>query len=403
MVDIRPFRALRPQPQAAAQVACPPYDVVNTAEARNFIDREPLSFMRVIRSDAAYEGDPYDPAVYTQAKEALEALENDGVLFEDGEPSYYIYSLQDGDHVQTGVVGCAAVNDYEAGRIKIHEMTRPQKERDRTQHLIVTGVHSGPVFQAFTATDELKSALSVYMQQEPLYEVTDERSVVHRVWKVATSEHIQQLLQALPHSYIADGHHRAASACACAKEMRARNGEGPWDHFLTVLFPHDELRIMPYNRIVHSLPLAPTEFLERLRASFTVTTPGPAQPERKGEISLYLEGKWHLLTPNQEIMNTGDPVEALDVSVLTRAVLQPILGIEDVRTDPNIDFVGGIRGTEELERLVMTGEAACAFSHFPVSVEELMSVADAGKIMAPKSTWFEPKLLSGLLVHRFGR
>ena len=405
MAILKPFKALRPQPEFAQEVAAAPYDVINTEEARTAAVGKPNSFLHVTRSEIDLpEGtDPYDPAVYQKAADNLAALRELNVLIQDQEPALYVYRIRMGEHVQTGIVGTASVDEYDAGTIKKHEKTRPAKENDRTRHMLALGAQPGPVFLTYREDPEITALADAATTGEPLYSVTAEPNVEHMLWRVAQPAPFEERFAKVPCLYIADGHHRIASASRARAELRRANpahtGEEPYNFLLSVIFPHNQLQILPYNRIIKELPGTPADLLEGLKEQFRVQPGASPEAAERGTFRLYLEGQWHCLTPKPEIPLHEDPVAALDVSILHARVLAPLLGIGDERTDPNVDFVGGIRGTAELERLVNERRAACAFSLHATSIEDLLSVADAGAIMAPKSTWFEPKLRSGLLIH----
>ena len=405
MAIMNPFRALRPRPEHAQAVASVPYDVINTAEARALAGDNPHSFLRVIRSEIEFGGDvdPYSDAVYQRAAENLAKLVDGGVLTRDAGPALFIYRIEMGDHVQTGLFGAASLDEYENGLIKKHENTRPQKEDDRTRHMLALGVQPGPVILTYRAVPELSTRFDAECRGEALYDVNTETGVRHRIWRAEDAAGLSAAFEAVPCMYVADGHHRIASAARCRAQLREKNprhsGEEPYNFVLAAVFPDDALRILPYNRIIKRLPLSAEALLEGLARAFEVVQDAGPVPERKGRFHLYLGGSWYGLLPKTGETLPDDPVEALDVRILHRKALEPLLGIGDERTDTNIDFVGGIRGTDELERLVDGGDAACAFSMFATSISELLDVADRNVIMAPKSTWFEPKLRSGLLIH----
>ena len=392
MSVLLPFRALRPAPQVASRVASVPYDVVNTDEARALTASEALSFLRVTRSEVDLPADmpPYDDSVYARAVQNLTELRKSAVLVQDEQPSLYVYRLRMGDHEQTGVAGLYSVDEYNRGLIKKHEKTRKDKEDDRTRHIKDTGAQTGVVFLTYRASKAVDAVVARVVKGAPLYSLKAADGVGHEVWQVtgADSDALVQGFAALPALYIADGHHRAASA--------ARSGAS---HFIAVSFPDDQVQILSYNRTVKDLgSQTPESLIKALGDAGVLVSPGPAVPDRAGCVSMFLSGRWHTLelpTPAPGTPRT----DTLDVEVLQQRVLQPILGVGDPRTDKRIDFVGGIRGTAELEKLVKSGKAAVAFSMYPVSVADLMAIADAGGIMPPKSTWFEPKLRDGLLVH----
>ncbi len=405
---IQALRVDRPPPHEAGRVAAPPYDTLSTAEARALAKDNPLSFLHVSRAeiDLPLGTDPYSDAVYEGAKQHLAKLRKEEHLNRDSVPAIYIYEQHWKEHVQRGfVVGCH-VDDYERNVIKKHETTRQVKENDRLRHIRTLGVQAGLVFLAFrdnAATDDLLSDLG---EGKPLYDFIDENQVRHVAWRV-TGSAVGDVIAAfakVPTAYIADGHHRAASAWRAGKELRAENprhtGEETYNWFPACIFPASSLRILPYNRVVKDLNgLSPAEFLERLRTACKVTGAPAPEPEFPGQVSLYLEKHWHGL--KFDLPKGKDPLARLDANVLQDRVLGPILGIVDPRTDTRIDFVGGIRGTAELMKLVDSGAYAAAFSMRPVPLEQMMEVADAGQIMPPKSTWFEPKLRSGLFVYPY--
>lgn len=399
---IFPFSALRPAPAAAARVAAVPYDVVTTDEARALADGNPLSFLHVSRAeiDLPADTDPYSPAVYARAAENLAALRERAPMVVEDAPSFYVYRLHMGAHVQTGIAACFSIDEYDKGGIKKHEKTRPDKEDDRTRHMIAIGAQTGPVFLTYRASAAVDAIVARVTSGAPLYDITADDGVRHVVWKVPAAENagIVEAFAAVPHLYIADGHHRAASA-ARARAHLASRGAGEHDRVLAVAFPDVQMQILPYNRVVRDLNGRDAEaFLRAVSERMPVTPGGPATPAERGEVAMYVAGKWYTLDLGEPAFG-ADPAESLDVSRLQDAVLTPLLGIVDVRTDKRIDFVGGIRGTAALESMVDSGAFAVAFSLAPVSVDDLMRIADAGGIMPPKSTWFEPKLRDGLLSH----
>ena len=408
MAALHPFRALRPRPAEAAQVAAVPYDVVSRGEARALAGDNPLSFLRVSRAEIelAPETDPYSDVVYERASENFLRLKERTLVVED-EPSVYFYRLRMGSHDQTGLVACYSIDEYERGGIRKHERTRRDKEDDRTRHMSALGAQTGPVFLTYQASPAVAAIAGLATAAEPLFDFAASDGVQHTVWRVggtdrdALAAHFEQI----PRLYIADGHHRAASAARTRTRLAALRGAGTslgdgadFNTMLAVAFPHDQVQILAYNRVVTDLGrLAPGAFLEAIRERFTIE-PGPAAPAGRGEVAMYFQHAWHTLRP-ATAPDGSDPLASLDVSVLQADLLAPILHITDVRTDRRIDFVGGIRGTSALKRLVDSGQAAVAFSLFPVSVANLMAVSDADGIMPPKSTWFEPKLRDGLLIH----
>jgi uncharacterized protein (DUF1015 family) len=394
MARLYPFRALRPKPEVAAQVAAVPYDVVSVDEARSLADGNPLSFLRVSRPELELPPgtDPYSDAVYERAAQNFATLKA-GSFVVEGEPSVYFYRLRMGDHTQTGLAACFSIDEYDRDIIKKHEKTRPDKEDDRTRHMRTLGAQTGPVFLTYRESADIDAICQRATSAAPLFDFEAVDGVRHTVWRVtgADRDALVAAFAHVPALYIADGHHRAASAA------RARTA-GRDGGFLAVAFPRNQVQILPYNRTVKDLAgLTPAAFLAAVGEAFTIE-PGPATPVRRGEISMYVSGTWHTLRP-RVAPDRADAIGSLDVSVLQDRLLAPILKIADVRTDKRIDFVGGARGTAALERQVNTGTAAVAFSLYPVAVADLMAVSDAGAIMPPKSTWFEPKLRDGLLIN----
>ena len=403
MAFIAPFRALRPTPASAPRVAAVPYDVVNTQEAHALANGNPLSFLHVSRAeiDLPPNTDPYSDTVYRKAVENFAALKTQAPLVDEEAPSLYVYRLQMGRHVQTGIAGTFSIDEYDRGVIKKHEHTRRDKEDDRTRHMIELRAQTGPVFLTYRAASGVDRIVARASGQQPLFDFTAPDGVQHTIWRAdgADVNDLVAAFDAIPLLYIADGHHRAASAARARQQLRGANGGGgEWDTVLAVAFPDNQMQVLPYNRVVKDLgSYSPQSLLAKLRERYVVKE-GPAMPARKGEVAMFLDGKWHTLVLGA---GPGDvsPADRLDVSRLQDTVLTPVLGIGDVRTDKRIDFIGGARGTSELERLVNSGKAAVAFSLYPVSVDDLMQVCDAGGIMPPKSTWFEPKLRDGLLSH----
>jgi uncharacterized protein (DUF1015 family) len=403
MALIRPFRAIRPRPELAARIAAVPYDVVDTAEARELARDNPYSFLHVSRAevDLPADTDPYADEVYTRAWEAFEAFRSSW-LVQDDAPHVYVYRLTMGDHTQTGVAATFAVQEYLDDRIRKHEKTRKQKEDDRTRHITELRAQTGPVLLTYAQTSSVDEIVARVAATAPLYDFTAGDDISHTVW-MADADDSDALVAAfgdVPTLYIADGHHRAASAARACTSL----GAGPDDdaaYFLAVAFPDMQMRILPYHRVVKDLHgHTPEAFLTALAQRLPVSAGGP-DPARKGECTMYIKGKWYAitLTAPAGAAAGGDPTETLDASLLADKVLAPLLGIDDLRTDPRIDFVGGIRGTGALTRLVDSGQAAVAFAMYPVTLGDLMAIADAGAIMPPKSTWFEPKLRDGLLAH----
>lgn len=410
MAIVRPFQAFRPLPHLAAAVASKPYDVLNSDEARIEAEGNPISFLHVGKPEI--DLDPsihlYDPRVYEQGRFNLQKLISDGVLVQDSTPKLYLYAQTMNGHVQYGLVGCVSVTEYLNDTIKKHELTRRDKEDDRTMHVRITNAHSGPIFLTYRADREIDGAVERIAAGFPVYDFVAADSVRHQVWTIDDQETIERLssqFARIPSLYVADGHHRSASAARVGKERADANphhrGDEEYNFFLAVLFPHNQLRIMDYNRVVRDLNgLTLESFMQSIGKQFSVTRIDERQhPRQKGEFAMYLDRTWYRLTASKEILDNPDPVEVLDVSILQQHLLHPILGIADPRTDKRIDFVGGIRGLAELERRVDSGEMQLAFALYPTSIEELIAIADAGKIMPPKSTWFEPKLRDGLLVH----
>jgi uncharacterized protein (DUF1015 family) len=400
---LAPFCALRPAPAAAPRVAAVPYDVVSTDEARAQAAGNPLSFLRVSRAEIDLpEGtDPHSDVVYARAVANYERLKREAPMLSEEASSVYVYRLRAGGHEQTGIAACYSIDDYDRDRIKKHERTRRDKEDDRTRHLLDLRAQTGPVFLVYRAVAAIDALVAATASTAPLYDFAATDGVQHMVWRVTQdrAQALVDLFEAIPALYIADGHHRAASAARARGELRRRvGGAGEWDTFLAVAFPGSQVRILPYNRVVRDLGSMTSASLLRVLGERVTIRKGSAVPERRGDVSMFLDGEWHTLTFGAG--GTGmSPADRLDVSRLQDDVLTPILGIGDVRTDPRIDFVGGIRGTGALETLVRSGRAAVAFSMYPTGVDDLMAIADAGGIMPPKSTWFEPKLRDGLLIH----
>src|ERR1044071_4091099 len=402
MASIAPFRALRPTPASAARVAAVPYDVVNAQEAHALANGNALSFLHVSRAeiDLPPDTDPYSDAVYRKAVDNFHTLNKDAPLVTEDQPSLYVYRLGIGNHVQMGIAGTFSIDEYDRGVIKKHEFTRKDKEDDRTRHMIELRAQTGPVFLTYRASPAVDRVVSRVTGQRPLFDFTAADGVQHTIWRADAGD-VRDLVSAfaaIPELYIADGHHRAASAARARQQLGANGARGEWDRVLAVAFPDDQTQVLPYNRVVKDLgSYTPESLLAKLREQFTVKE-GPATPARKGEVAMYLDGKWHTIVLGEA---SGDlsAADRLDVSRLQQDVLTPLLGVGDIRSDKRIDFVGGARGTSELEKLVNSGKFSVAFSLYPVSVSDLMAVCDAGGIMPPKSTWFEPKLRDGLLSH----
>ncbi len=408
MATVRPFRALRPPREKAPQVSAVPYDVVSTPEARQLAQGNPLSFLHVSRAeiDLPDGTDPYAGAVYARAAENFSWLKREAPLTLESEPSLYVYRLRREDHEQTGIAGCYSLNEYDGDIIRKHERTRPDKEDDRTRHMLALNAQTGPVFLTYRGRSEIDAVVEEAKRTEPLFHFTASDGVAHAVWRIGgqAAGRLAEQFRPAPLLYIADGHHRAASAARARRELAGKNpkhtGEEPYNFFLAVAFPAGQVRILPYNRVVKELHgRTPKEFLEMLRGRFSVTSYASPSPARKGEISVYVAGRWYGLRIPPG--GAAGAISSLDAAFLQEKILEPLLGIKDIRTDKRIQFVGGIRGTRELERLVDSGKAAVAFSLYPVSLDDLMAVSDANEIMPPKSTWFEPKLRDGLLIHVF--
>jgi uncharacterized protein (DUF1015 family) len=396
MSAIYPFAALRPTPKSAAAVASVPYDVVNADEARALASGNPLSFLHVSRPeiDMGAGADPHSDAAYQQATRAFAALTSDAPLVVEDTPSFYVYRLTMGAHVQAGVAACYSIDEYDNDLIKKHEKTRPDKEDDRTRHMMAIGAQTGPVFLTYHASKAVDAVVGRVVGGARLFDITAPDGVRHEVWQVPPTENAAMVdaFAKVDALYIADGHHRAASAARTRRALAAK-GAGEHDRVLAVAFPDDQMQVLPYNRVVRDLNgLSPEALRAAIDQRFAVRSGGPETPAAKGTVAMFLAGQWYSI----ELKTASD---ALDVDVLQTAILEPILGIKDVRTDKRIDFVGGIRGTSELEQAVNAGTYAVAFSLYPVSVTDLMRVSDAGGIMPPKSTWFEPKLRDGLLSH----
>jgi uncharacterized protein (DUF1015 family) len=408
-VRLHPFRALRPRPELAPEVAAVPYDVVSRSEAVELARNKPHSFLHIGRSDIDLPDgtDPHDSGIYAKAREALDDFLTRGVLVRDEKPELYLYRQIMEGRAQTGVVGCVHIDEYERDVIRKHEKTRQDKEDDRTRHVLTLNAHAEPVLLTYRASHTLESLTQQVQQSTPLYDFTAADGVQHTVWKVPDASVWIEAFRSVPHAYVADGHHRSASAWRAGLERRSANaqhsGDEEYNWFLAVLFPASELAILPYNRVVRDLAgKTPAQVLRELEQVGRLSPQADPRPQRPGSFGIYLAGRWHLLELDQNKIDRTDPIGSLDVSLLQDRVLGPILGVGDPRTDKRIDFVGGIRGTAELERRVDSGAAAIAFSLYPTTLDKLMTVSDAGAVMPPKSTWFEPKLRSGLFVHELG-
>lgn len=413
MADIRPFCATRPQKDKAKHIAALPYDVMDTAEARAEIEKEPLSFLRIDRAETSFPDDVAfnDPRVYEKAASILSGMIENGDFLTDEDRFYYIYELTMDGRSQTGIVAAASAEDYMHGTIKKHENTRADKERDRIEHVTACSAQTGPIFLAYRKDPVISSVTEKTKKEECEYDFVSPDGIRHRVWIIKDGgdiERIRSAFSGIDSIYIADGHHRCASAVKVCLKKREEAGENAdpdaeYNFFLSVLFPDEELKILDYNRVVSDLNgLSEERFFDRLRKKFEIRDEGKEiyHPESKGCIGMYISGNWYRLSFKGEAP-ADDPVESLDVSILQNEVLSPILNIEDPKTDGRIDFIGGIRGLSELCRRVDSGKYAVAFAMYPTSIDELFAVADAGKLMPPKSTWFEPKLRSGLFIHKF--
>lgn len=410
MADFRAFCGMRPVAGRASQVAAVPYDVVNSEEAALLAAGNPYSFLHVSRPeiDMAPGVDLHDDSVYAQAKAAFDRLIAEVPLITDKVPAYYIYRLQMGDHVQTGIFGAASAVDYNNGVIKKHEKTRKDKEDDRTRHVMTLRSHTGPAFLTYRDDEKINALVDMAMKRDPLYDFTAPDGIKHTLYMTTESEskELAGLFAAIPCMYIADGHHRSAAAARtmmeCAPHNPHHTGEEDYNFFLAAAFPASQLKILPYNRAVKTLNgRSEAEFMRELEEKFTVRAmDGAFAPSAPGNFGMYIGGKWYSVTPKFDTSKLG-VIEELDVSILQDNVLGPILGIDDPRTSTNIDFIGGIRGLGELEKLVNSGSHKVAFAMYPTTVEQLMNIADAGEIMPPKSTWFEPKLRDGLVCHNF--
>jgi uncharacterized protein (DUF1015 family) len=409
---VRPFPGLRPAPGRAAQVLAPPYDVVSAAEARQRVATRPWSFLHVSRPEVDLPDgtDPYSDTVYGQGAEAFRRMRADGVLRQDAVPCYYLYRLTMGSHEQTGLVAAASVSAYDDGRIRRHELTRPDKEDDRVRHIEALDAQTGPVFLTYRRQASLDAVVDAVTSGPSDVDVVADDGVRHTLWVIADSgrqEALTQALEGVERVYIADGHHRSAAAsrvAAARRQRRGGRGEAPADYFLAVIFPDNQVQILAYHRVVRDLGgLDEPRFVQEVARRFDVaSSPTPISPAGVGEIGLFLPSGWYRLRARVEDVPTEDPVRRLDVSLLAERLLAPLLGITDLRRDPRVDFVGGIRGLGELERRVRSGEMAAAFALHPTRLDDLMSVADADLMMPPKSTWFEPKLADGLVSHVLG-
>lgn len=409
MADIIPFRALRPRTDLVEKIAALPYDVYNREEAREKVEHDAYSFLRIDRPETQFPGDydMYAPEVYEKAASMLQEMIERGDFVTEDVPAYYVYELIMDGRSQVGIGACASVDDYESGIIMKHENTRAEKEADRIRHVDICNAQTGPIFLTYRRRDEIQAQIEKAMEKPPLYDFTADDGIIHRVWAIKEEESVRAIMEGFAKVdavYIADGHHRCASAVKVSKMRREQNpdytGKEEFNYFLSVIFPDDQLYIMDYNRVVKSLNgYTEEEFLEKTKEIFETEKMGEAsyRPAKKGEIGMYLEDTWYKLSIKPTMLS-GDPVKDLDVAVLQDYLLDPVLGILDPKSDGRIDFVGGIRGIRELEKRVHT-DCKAAFAMYPTDIHELFAVSDAGKLMPPKSTWFEPKLRSGILIH----
>lgn len=409
MATVRPFQCVRPNKEVVSRVAALPYDVYNRTEAKEVVKKESLSFLNIDRAETQFDDsvDTYAPCVYEKASEMLHAWMDNGTFIKDETNCYYVYELIMNGRSQTGIVACSSIDDYQNNIIKKHENTRADKELDRITHVDTCSAQTGPIFLAYRSKEEINVIVDAVMKTEPLYAFTSDDGVTHNVWKIADTSDVKKIQDAfakIQEIYIADGHHRAASAVKVGLKRREENpgytGEEEFNYFLSVLFPHDQLMIMDYNRTVKDLNgYSKEEFFEKIREHFDLEEmSGKAAPAKKAEFTMYLDKKWYRLTAKKELKDITDAVASLDVSLLQDYLLGPVLGIQDPRTDKRIDFIGGIRGLEELERRA-DEDMKVSFAMYPTSITELFDVADAKKLMPPKSTWFEPKLRSGIFIH----
>ncbi len=407
MASLKPFAALLPKPELAAQICELPYDVMSSEEAREMARNRPLSFLHVSKPEIDLPPgiDLYGREVYARGRENFERMMAGGSLVQDSRPAFYLYRQIMGAHAQVGLVAAASCEEYIQGTIKKHEFTRPDKEDDRVRHIEALNAQTGPVFLTYRASEAFDGWVRGMISKAPDVDFTAQDGVRHTSWRLASAEAIQMVestFSRIPTLYIADGHHRSAAA---ARVFQSRHGAGQSSRFLAVVFPHNQMQILPYNRVLKDLNgLSPSQVLERLAKVFDMSSkPGHPVPARKHEVGFYFQGAWRSMVFRQELTQVSNPVEGLDVSLLQKHVLAPVFGVDDPRTSKRIQFVGGIRGSKELERLVDHDGQACAFSMFPTSIEDLMSIADEGGIMPPKSTWFEPKLRDAMFCHRISQ
>ncbi|MGE4658802.1 MAG: DUF1015 family protein [Gammaproteobacteria bacterium] len=406
---VRPFAALRPSQKYAAAVIAPPYDVISESEARALVRDHPHCFLRISRPEVDFPPDtnPYSDAVYAKGAENLERLRRLGILVHDPKPAYYIYQIQTDNHQQTGIALTASVRAYDTNRIRKHELTTPAKENDRVRNIEILNAQTGPVLSVYKADEKIKQLLKTSKANAPLFENIAQQGTTHTVWRIDNADTLtamSQAFDAMETIYIADGHHRSAAASKVSARRRAENPEASkhasHEYFLTVAFPHNELKILNYNRVVKNLNgLSPKELLKKLSVCFDVdTSENPVRPDSPTSYGMYLYGRWYQLRIHDNL-KTEDPSAGLDITLLQKHLIEPLLGIDDPRTDPRIDFIGGIQGQDKLKELVDSGQWAVAFALHPTSMDQLMAVADAEELMPPKSTWFEPKLADGLLSH----
>ncbi len=414
MAVLKPFRGIRPRPELAKSIASRPYDVLDTREAREKAKGNPYSFLHVIKPeiDLPEDFDPYDQAVYEKGRDNFRQLIKEKVFFQDEQDCLYLYRLNMHGHQQTGLVGGAFIGDYFDNVIKKHELTRPDKELDRINHIKISGIQAEPVFFAYPSHPQLDQLLEEYpANHQPVYDFTASDGIIHQLWVISEPEIISKAVNwfgELDSVYVADGHHRTAAAALVGKELQENNpthqGDEEYNFFMAVHFPDNQLKIIDYNRVVKDLNgLSKEDFIQRLRQSFEVEAQGKniVKPGQLHEFGLYISNEWYRLTARSGTYEENDPIGVLDVTILSKQILEPVLGIHDLRRDKRIDFVGGIRGLKELEKRVDSGEMAVAFALYPVSMQQLIDIADSGSIMPPKTTWFEPKLRSGLVVHSF--
>jgi len=412
MAVVRPFKAVRPRPDLADRVAALPYDVMNSDEARQMVVGNPYSFLHIDKAEIDLDPgiDLYDPRVYQQARENMQQMISEGVLQEENQPCLYIYRQIMNGRSQTGIVACCSIDEYLDNKIKKHELTRADKEQDRINHVNICDANTGPIFLTYRKRTEINQIVAEWSQKTPVYDFPSEDGIQHIVWRIDDQDSLNKLAELfgqVDDLYIADGHHRCKSGVSVGQMRRQENpefnGEEEFNFFLAVIFPDEDLYIMDYNRVVKDLNgLSQEQFLQEIAAKFSVCpveAAGPYKPQEKHKFGMYLDGKWYELEARPDSFNANDPVARLDVSIMQNNLLRPLLGIEDPRTDKRIDFVGGIRGLGELERRVNEGMKV-AFSMYPTTIQDLMDIADANELMPPKSTWFEPKLRSGLFIHK---